>query len=186
MGEATTVIGTTAHLRGELIATGDVVIEGQIDGTVHAEGARVTIGREARVRADISAQHVLVLGKVEGTLHASERVELRATASVVGDVVAKRFSMEEEAQLRGRVGSLSAVSESHVSETAAPVHETEAAYPPAPEPLPGLFGQAQGSRVAGQMPAGLAAAARSLGQNGGPSTGLNALSDEAESHEPGA
>lgn len=175
--QQTTVIGSTARLRGELIATGDVLIEGQIDGAVTAEGSRVTIGSEARVRADITAQHIVVMGKIEGALRAADRVELRAGASVVGDVLSKRFSMEEEAHLQGRVGVASAEEQTPDNGNSGfvqqpPVQQSFQAESFA-EPSESMAG-----RTFGQLPAGLAAAARTLEQQSTEPVGLSALVEE--------
>ncbi len=162
------MIAATAKLRGDLVATGDVVIEGQLEGSVIAEGARITIGREARVRADVSGQHVVVMGTVEGTLRATERVEIRANASVVGDAFTRRFSIEDEARFRGRVTPPAAEASPVAEQTRFEAPAAVEHYSPAPEPVAqqsvpsesSLFGS---PRPAGQMPAGLAAAVRNLG-----------------------
>jgi cytoskeletal protein CcmA (bactofilin family) len=63
----------------------------------------LTIGPNARILADISARDVIILGKVNGNVHASGRVELRQTAAVSGDIFAGRLSIEESATVKGRV-----------------------------------------------------------------------------------
>jgi cytoskeletal protein CcmA (bactofilin family) len=172
-GEGITTIGRGALLRGDLTATGEIVVEGSIEGSLQANGARVTVGREAHVRADVVAQEVIVEGHVYGAIRATERVELRSTAVVDGNVYSKRFSMEEEAVLRGNVDP------SQPGETVAP-SSYAASIPVTPlepssvGPAPTLFG---GMRPSGQMPAGLAAAARNLGTATTPA-GMSALSDE--------
>ncbi|MDE1152067.1 MAG: polymer-forming cytoskeletal protein [Micavibrio sp.] len=173
---AATIIGSSAKLRGELISSEDVLIEGQIDGSVSVEGGRLTIGREALVRADLRAREIVVLGKVEGKLQAEERIELRSTASVVGNLYSKRLSIEADATLRGFVDPAgdAAAAEPVVAEEPA-----QAAAETAVEAgTPSLFG---GPRVQGTMPAGLAAAARSFGQGSVP-VGVNALVEE-QNHE---
>lgn len=186
-GENSTVIGRGATLKGELISTEDVVIEGAVEGTVNATGARLTVSKDARVRADLNAQEVVVLGRVDGNIRATERAELRAGAMVTGDVYAKRFAMEQDAMLRGRVdptrageplpaGAPVEAPRPTVVPTVSP--STASAPVPVPSATPSLFGGAAPTRPAGQMPAGLAAAARSW-QAGTPA-GINALSTEPE------
>ena len=176
--EGTTVIGRGAVVRGELIAGGDLVVEGVVEGTVRAEGTRVTVGKDARLRAEIVAQEVVVLGTVEGNLRASERVELRSGAGVTGDVFAKRFAMEEGAVLRGRVDPTRAGEPVNVGGGGVTASGTAKAAAAVSEKAPagGLFDAAP-SRPVGQMPAGLAAAARSINSSAAPA-GLSALAVE--------
>lgn len=166
-GEGATVIGRGASFRGELQATGEVLVDGTLEGLVQAGGARLTIGREARVKADLEAQEVIVLGRVEGDIRGSERVELRSTADVVGDVFTRRFAMESDAKLRGQVDPTRAGEASAERPRPVPVAAPEAA-----EPEFGLFG-GSGGRTSGSLPAGLAAAARGLESKDAP--GLSAL-----------
>lgn len=176
-GESATVIGRGASFRGELRASGEVQVDGALEGLVQAEGARLTVGREARVKADIEAQEVIVMGRVEGNIRGAERVELRSTADVSGDVFTKRFAMESDAVLRGRVDPTRA-GEPMERETPAPrpvvVPSARTETASGPEPLEaefGLFGSA--GRGTGSMPSALAAAARGLESQEAP--GLSAL-----------
>jgi cytoskeletal protein CcmA (bactofilin family) len=183
--EGVTVLGRGASFRGELSASGEVVIDGAMDGLVNVEGARLTIGKDARVHADINAQEVIVMGRLEGNIRASERVELRAGALVTGDVYAKRFAIEQEASFRGRVdpsrGGEPAAAEMAATQSVAEAKPRLEAAPGRVESqheTMGLFGG--GARPTGKMPAGLAAAARTLGSSATPA-GINALSDDGAS-----
>jgi len=90
-------------IRGELKGGEDLVIDGRVEGTVQLPEHRLTIGPNADVAADLSAQDVLVLGRVQGNLTATGRVELRAGCVVEGDVRAFRLAIEDNAVLRGKV-----------------------------------------------------------------------------------
>ncbi len=178
-GEGSTVIGRGATLKGELVSSEDVVIEGSVEGVVSAAGGRLTVAKDAVVRADLNAHEVIVMGRVDGTIRATERAELRAGALVTGDVYAKRFAMEQDAMLRGRVDPTRAgeVIPATVAETPKPVAAPVPFVPASTSAAPSLFGGAAPIRTAGQMPAGLAAAARSFGSANSPA-GINALSGE--------
>ncbi len=102
-GEGSTVIGRSASLRGDIVCSEDLQIDGEVEGTVKVTGGRLTIGPEARVRASVTAAEVVVFGRVEGDIHTSGRVDLRSSAVVLGDVFAARLSIEENASLRGYV-----------------------------------------------------------------------------------
>ena len=101
--EGTTVLGRGTKLRGDLTGTEELLIEGELEGTIRMTGGRLTVGAEAQVKASIVAPEVIVFGKVEGDIRSTGRVELRSSAKVLGNVFATRFSMEENAILRGQV-----------------------------------------------------------------------------------
>jgi cytoskeletal protein CcmA (bactofilin family) len=101
--EAATVIGRSMKVRGEFSGSDDLLVDGEIDGVVRLASSRLTVRPEGLVRAMVLAQDVIVMGRIEGEIRATGRVELRNGAVVVGDVYAGRLSMEEGAVLRGKV-----------------------------------------------------------------------------------
>jgi cytoskeletal protein CcmA (bactofilin family) len=101
--EGSTVIGKSVTIRGELSGSEDLFMDGEIEGTITLIESRLTVGPNARIHADISVQDVIVFGRVEGNVRATGRLELRQSASVIGDIQAGRLSIEESATLRGRV-----------------------------------------------------------------------------------
>lgn len=101
--EGSTVIGKSVVIHGELSASEDLFIDGEIEGAVSLGSNRLTVGPNAKVVADLTVQDVVVFGRVEGNIRASGRIELRQTARVVGDVFASRLSIEESAMIKGRV-----------------------------------------------------------------------------------
>lgn len=96
-------IGKTVVIRGEVKGAEDLTIDGRVEGTVQLAENRLTIGPNAEIAADLSARDILVLGKVNGNLVATGRVELRAGGTVEGDVRAARLAIEDNAVLRGKV-----------------------------------------------------------------------------------
>ncbi len=101
--EGSTVIGKSVTIRGELSGSEDLFLDGEIEGTITLTDSRLTIGPNGRIHADIDVHDMIVFGNVEGNVKASGRLELRQSSSVVGDIVAGRLSIEENASLRGRV-----------------------------------------------------------------------------------
>ena len=97
------MIGKSVTIRGELSGSEDLMIDGDVEGTITLPENSLTIGPNARVTADISVRNLIVFGKVNGTLHVSGRVDLRNTAIVQGDIFGGRLSIEENAQLKGKV-----------------------------------------------------------------------------------
>ncbi|HXE53443.1 MAG TPA: polymer-forming cytoskeletal protein, partial [Tepidisphaeraceae bacterium] len=94
-GDTAAVIGKSVQIRGEVKGNEDLVVEGQVEGTINLTDSRLTIGANARVQATLSARDVVVIGNVTGDIHATGRVELRAGSSVKGDLRAGRLAIEE-------------------------------------------------------------------------------------------
>lgn len=90
-------------IKGELSCSEDLYIDGQVEGTIDPKGNRLTIGPNARVKANINACAVIVQGKLEGNTQASVRVDLKQSAVVMGDIATQRISIDEGAYFKGRV-----------------------------------------------------------------------------------
>jgi len=97
------VIGPTLVFKGELSADEDLVIEGQIEGTIAHHKKHLTIGKQGRVKADIHASSVIVEGRLVGDIFSEGVVSLADGADVEGDIVCGRIVMEDGARFRGRI-----------------------------------------------------------------------------------
>jgi cytoskeletal protein CcmA (bactofilin family) len=98
-----TRIGKSIVIKGELSCSEDLYIDGQVEGTIDPKGNCLTIGPNGNVKADVNACAVVVQGKLEGNIHASDRVDLKQSAIVVGDIATQRISIDEGAYLKGSV-----------------------------------------------------------------------------------
>lgn len=96
-------IGRTLVIKGELSGAEALYIDGRIEGKISIPDNRVTIGRNGSVQADITAREVVVLGKVNGNIECSDRVDIRSEGSVTGDVSTVRISVEDGAILKGGI-----------------------------------------------------------------------------------
>lgn len=96
-------IGRSVILKGELTGSEDLAIEGQIDGKIELREHVLTIGPNGKIRAQITAKSVVVLGEVVGNILATEKVDIRDNGSVDGDITAPRVAIAEGAQFRGKV-----------------------------------------------------------------------------------
>jgi len=103
-------IGKTIVICGEVNGKEDLVVDGRVEGTVSLAENRLTIGPNANVAADLTAKDVLVLGRVQGNVIASGRVELRAGCNLEGDIRALRLAVEDNAVFRGKVDLTQSVS----------------------------------------------------------------------------
>jgi cytoskeletal protein CcmA (bactofilin family) len=96
-------IGKSVEIRGEVKGSEDLVIEGLVEGTVTLTGSRLTVGANAKVKANVSARDVIVLGSLHGNVDATGRIELRQGCTVHGDLRSSRLSIEENSDFRGKV-----------------------------------------------------------------------------------
>lgn len=96
-------IGKSVVIKGELTGSEDLTIEGQVEGTIQLREYLLTIGPNGRIKAQIFAKSVVVLGEVIGNVTASEKVEIRDNGSVDGDLIAPRIAIAEGAHFRGSV-----------------------------------------------------------------------------------
>ena len=97
------LIGKNITITGDISATEDLVVEGRVTGKIQLNESRLTVGEEGYTQSHITAREVVICGRVEGQIHASERVELRHTAQVAGDIVAPRLIIHQDAVVKGSV-----------------------------------------------------------------------------------
>jgi cytoskeletal protein CcmA (bactofilin family) len=97
------VLGQTLVLRGEVSGKQDLVIDGQFEGSVDVPEHSLTVGTQGKVKAEIRARQVIVFGSVEGKITARDKIDLRKTGNVVGDLISAGVSIEEGAYFKGGV-----------------------------------------------------------------------------------
>jgi cytoskeletal protein CcmA (bactofilin family) len=100
---ARTILGPSVTLRGELASEEDLTIEGKFDGTLHLPTHCLTVGLQGQVKADVQTSRAVVQGAVTGNITASERIEIRKTGRVMGDLVAPGISIEDGAYFKGSI-----------------------------------------------------------------------------------
>jgi len=96
-------IGKSVVIKGELNGSEDLTIEGNVEGTIQLRDHVLTIGPNGRIKAQVFAKAVIVLGEVTGNVTASEKVDIRDNGSVDGDIIAPRVAIAEGAHFRGSV-----------------------------------------------------------------------------------
>ena len=97
-----TVIAQGVKVEGDFTSSGNVVIEGQVAGSVKIEGD-LRVGEAARISADVSARNAVVAGEIQGNLSVSEMLDLTATSRIVGDVSANVLVVASGSNINGRV-----------------------------------------------------------------------------------
>ena len=96
-------IGRSVAIKGELSGSEDLYVDGNVEGNIELPGSNLMVGPNGRVRAGIRARAVIIEGKVDGDIEATERVELRKTAVLMGSIVTQRVSIEDGAYFKGGV-----------------------------------------------------------------------------------
>jgi cytoskeletal protein CcmA (bactofilin family) len=96
-------IGKSVVIKGELNGSEDLTIEGQVEGKIELRQHVLTIGQNGKIRAQIFAKQVIVLGEVTGNVTAEEKVDIRDNGSVDGDIVAPRVAIAEGSHFRGSI-----------------------------------------------------------------------------------
>src|SRR5579863_7199173 len=124
-------IGRSLVIKGELSGSEALYIDGRIEGKISLPDNRVTIGRNGIVQANITAREVVVMGKVNGNIDCSDRVDIRSEGSVTGDVSTVRVSVEDGAVLKGgiEVRSSERKQQNHDKPQAKPAEAQKAAEP---------------------------------------------------------
>jgi len=120
-GSGRNMLSSDVEIKGQVRFTNDLVVDGKIEGEIDSDGS-LTVGENARVRAEIRTRSVVIYGKVHGNITVADRVELKANAELVGDIKAATLSIEAGAIFVGKstVGAPAAA----VTATAKPVAST--------------------------------------------------------------
>ena len=96
-------IGKSVVIKGELNGSEDLTIEGHVEGKIELRDHVLTIGPNGKIKAEVFAKSVVVLGEVIGNVSATEKVDIRENGSVEGDITSPRVAIAEGAHFRGSV-----------------------------------------------------------------------------------
>lgn len=96
-------IGKSVLVKGELSGSEDLYIDGEIEGTVELRDHNLTVGPNGRVRANLNAKEITVQGKVQGNVRASDKIEIRKSGSLIGDIITARITIEDGAYFKGSI-----------------------------------------------------------------------------------
>jgi len=137
-GREHAMIGASIHIDGDLRGEEDLLIEGEVNGTVQLKNNSLTIGAQGKVRADVYAQSIIVDGFMEGDLYGSERVAIRKNAQVRGNVTSPRVSLEDGAKFKGAIEmDPQAVQSATARNAPKPAAAAAAPRPASPQMAPG-------------------------------------------------
>ena len=96
-------IGKSVIIKGDLSGSEDLTIEGQVEGKIELRQNVLTIGPNGKIKAQVFAKSVIILGEVTGNVTATEKVDIRDNGSVDGDIAAPRVAIAEGAHFRGSI-----------------------------------------------------------------------------------
>ena len=98
-----TIIGPSLSFKGEITGEEDLTVQGQVEGTIDLKKNHVTIGRTGRIKADVYGRSITIEEEVQGNLFGEERIVLRQSGRVRGDMRAPRINLEEGAKCKGDI-----------------------------------------------------------------------------------
>jgi cytoskeletal protein CcmA (bactofilin family) len=152
-------IGKSVVIKGELNGSEDLTIEGQVEGKIELRQNVLTIGANGRIKAQVFAKAVIILGEVTGNVTATEKVDIRDNGSVDGDIAAPRVAIAEGAHFRGSIDMQKGTAPKADTKSTSPSTSTSAPTPsPAASPTTTAAtstGSGAGSPAGTATPAGV-------------------------------
>jgi len=124
--KASACVSQGIKIKGEVTGSEDLFIDGTIDGKINLADSVLTVGPNATVKAEITSRELVIRGRTEGKLTASERIQIWHTARVQGDLKAERISIEEGAELHGKLEAGKVASTMPLADAAGHAKETDA------------------------------------------------------------
>ncbi len=125
-------IGKSVVVKGELSGSEDLYLDGEVEGNIELHDHALTIGPNGKVKANIHARDVVVHGKVDGNIHGTERVELKKSAILSGDITTQRIIIEDGAFFKGAIDIQKETPKVVGKSAAASVGSTASSYAAAP------------------------------------------------------
>jgi len=96
-------IGKAVKIDGQIYSKEDLYVDGEVEGTIELQEHRLTIGPHGKVHSNVKAREVVILGNIQGTVEASDKLEIRKDARLVGDIKTARIVIEDGAYFKGSI-----------------------------------------------------------------------------------
>jgi cytoskeletal protein CcmA (bactofilin family) len=97
------VIGKSVMIKGQIFSREDLTIDGEVEGSVELHEHRLTVGPHGKLQAGVKAREIVVLGSVHGNVEASDKIDIRKDARLVGDIKTARIVIEDGAYFKGSI-----------------------------------------------------------------------------------
>ncbi len=127
-------LGKNVTVKGQIFAREDLTIDGEVEGTVECQEHRLTIGPNARVQAGLKAREIIIQGSIQGNVDATDKIDIKKEAKLVGDIKTSRIVIEDGAYFKGSI-DISKAAVSAKPQGPAPASPSPVA-PPAPASTP--------------------------------------------------
>lgn len=99
----TATLGKSVMVKGQIFSREDLTIDGEVEGTVELHENRLTIGPNGKVNASVKAREIIVLGAINGNVEATDKIDIRKEARLVGDIKTARIVIEDGAFFKGSI-----------------------------------------------------------------------------------
>jgi len=99
----TAALGKNVTVKGQIFAREDLTIDGEVEGTIECHEHRLTIGPNARVQAGLKAREIIIHGSIHGNVDATDKIDIRKEAKLVGDIKTSRIVIEDGAYFKGSI-----------------------------------------------------------------------------------
>jgi len=96
-------LGSSLHVKGDITGTEDLLIDGSVEGLIHLDERKLTVGTTAKLTADINARDVVVYGYVKGNVRATGRIEIKKDGSIIGNLTTAQIMIEDGADFKGSI-----------------------------------------------------------------------------------
>ena len=96
-------LGKNVTIKGQIFAREDLTLDGEMEGTIECHEHRLTIGPNARVQASLKAREIIIQGSIQGNVEASDKIDIRREAKLVGDIKTSRIVIEDGAYFKGSI-----------------------------------------------------------------------------------
>ncbi len=96
-------LGPSLHVNGDITGTEDLLIDGSVEGLIHLDERKLTVGTTAKLTADINARDVVVYGAVKGNVRATGRIEIKKDGSIIGNLTTAQIMIEDGADFKGSI-----------------------------------------------------------------------------------
>lgn len=119
-------LGKNVTVKGQIFAREDLTIDGEVEGTVECHEHRLTIGPNARVQAGLKAREIIIQGSIQGNVDATDKIDIKKEAKLVGDIKTSRIVIEDGAYFKGSI-DISKGQTAKPAPTPAPVQQSSSA-----------------------------------------------------------
>jgi cytoskeletal protein CcmA (bactofilin family) len=124
-------IGKAVKINGQIFSKEDLYVDGDVEGTIECQDNKLTIGPNGKLQAAVRAREVVVLGQIKGNVEATDRIDIRKDARLVGDIKTARIVIEDGAYFKGSIDIVK-----HDPKAAAPTTPAAAQRPATPAGVP--------------------------------------------------